>query len=114
MIRFGAFNTRNGQNGGLELALRGMEQGRVDCGVLQETKLTKGVYTREASGFWVMATEAPSDHRGSVAFFYGEAEHFAIKELCLHGPNVIIFQLVTGRRQWHVCRKNELNRELRS
>ena len=49
-----------------------------------------------------MVTEAPSAHRGGVAIFYLEAEHFVIKDLCLHGPNVISFQLVTGRRRWHV------------
>ena len=51
MVKFGTFNTRNGRNGGLELALRGIAQGRVDFGVFQETNLTKGVYTRDASGF---------------------------------------------------------------
>ena len=96
------FNIRNGQNGGLELLLRGMEQGQVDCGVFQETKLTKTFYTREASGFWVTATEAPSAHRGGIIFFYRKAEHFTVEELHLHGPNVITFQLVTGRRRWNV------------
>ena len=47
LIRFGTFNIRNDQNGGLELALRIMEQGQVDCGVFQETNLTKRVYARE-------------------------------------------------------------------
>ena len=64
------FNIRNGQNGGLELSLRGMEQGQVDCGFFQETKLTKLFYTREASGFWVTATKAPSDHHGGFVIFY--------------------------------------------
>ena len=64
------FNTRNGQNRDLELSLRGMEQGKVDCGVFQETKLTKIFYTQEASGFWVTATEAPSAHRGGFIIFY--------------------------------------------
>ena len=34
--------------------------------------------------------------------FYCKANHFAIKELRLHSPSVISFQLVTGRRKWHV------------
>ena len=58
---------------------------------------------REASGFQVMSTEAPSVHHGGVAILYREAEHFAIKELCIHGPNVISFKMVTGRRRWHVA-----------
>ena len=44
----------------------------------------------------------PSARRVGVAVFYCEVEHFSIKELFLHGLNVISFQLVTGRRQWHV------------
>ena len=102
MIRFGTFNIGNGKNGGLELELCGMAQVRVDCGVLQETKLTKGVYTRESSGFQVMATEEPSAHCGGVEIFHCEAEHFDIEYLLLHGTNVILFQLVTGWRRWHV------------
>ena len=39
---------------------------------------------------------------GGVYIFYREAEHFAVEELCLHGLNVIRFQLVTGRWRWHV------------
>ena len=79
-----------------------MSQVRVDWGVLQGTKLTKGVYKQEYSGFWVMATEAPSAHRGGVTIFYRKVEHFSIKELRLQGLNVISFNLVTLWIQWHV------------
>ena len=48
LIRFGTFNIRNGWNRGLELALCGVEQRRVDCGVFQEANLTKGVYVQES------------------------------------------------------------------
>ena len=34
--------------------------------------------------------------------FCREADHFAIEELRLHGPNVIIFHLVAWRQRWHV------------
>ena len=44
MIRFDTFNIRNGKNAGLELALFGMAQGQVDCGVFQEAKIKKVVY----------------------------------------------------------------------
>ena len=57
---------------------------------------------REASNFRVMPTEARSARRGGVTIFNRKAEHFAVEELCLHGPNVVSFQLVMGRRQWHV------------
>ena len=74
----------------------------MDCGVLKETKLTNIVYVWESSGFQTMAMETPSAHRIGIAIFYCKAEHFAIKELCLHGPNIISFQLMTGRRRCHV------------
>ena len=102
IISFVTFTVHNGRNGGRELALFSMSQVRADYGVLEETKLTKGVYTQESGGFWAMVTKAPIPHRGNIAIFYREAEHFAIKELLLHVPNVISFQLVTGRWRWHV------------
>ena len=49
-----------------------------------------------------MVTAVLSAHRGSVEIFYRKAEYFAIEELCLHGPNVISFQLVTGKWRCHV------------
>ena len=59
-IRFGTYNICNGQNKGLEAALRGMSQDNMDLGILQETKLTDGIYTRGLAGYSVIATDAPS------------------------------------------------------
>ena len=50
----------------------------------------------------MMVTEAPSAHCGGVAIFYRESDHFAIKELRLHSPNIIRFFLVMMRWQWHI------------
>ena len=99
MVRFSTYNIRNRRNGGLEFDISELTKEKVDVVVMQETKLIDGVYTRESSGFWVMATEAPSAHCGGVAIFYCKTEHFATKELRLYGPDVIRFQLVTGRRR---------------
>jgi hypothetical protein len=46
-----SYNIQNGCNGGLESALQAMKQMGVDCGILLETKLTKGVYARWSSGY---------------------------------------------------------------
>ena len=46
VVIFGTYNIRNGRNRGPELALIGLEQVKVDCGVMHETKLTDGIYTR--------------------------------------------------------------------
>ena len=42
-ICFGTYNIRNGHNGCLESALRGVGKSNVDMGVFQETKLTYGI-----------------------------------------------------------------------
>ena len=49
-IRFGTYNIRNGRNGGMDSALRGMSQANMDLGIFQETKYTDGIYTRELAG----------------------------------------------------------------
>ena len=95
-IRFGTYNIRNGRNGGLEAALRGMYQANMDLGILQETKLTDGIYTRGSAGYSVIATDAPSQHRGGVALFYRYKPHFVVDAVEKFGPNVLGFQLATG------------------
>ena len=69
-IRFGTYNIRNRRNGGLESALRGMDQANMDLGIFQGGKCTDKIYTRESAGYSVVATDAPSQHRGGVAVFY--------------------------------------------
>ena len=90
-IRFGTYNIRNGQKGGLETALRGMSQANMDLGILQETKLTDGIYTRGSAGYSVIATDAPSRHRGGVTLFYRSKPHFVVEAVEKFGPNVLGF-----------------------
>ena len=59
-IGFGTYNIRNSQKGGLETALRGMPQANMGLGILQETKLTDGIYTRGSAGYSIIAMDAPS------------------------------------------------------
>ena len=101
-IRFGTYNIRNGQKGGLEMALRGMSQANMDLGILQETKLTDGMYTRGSAGYSLIATDAPSRHRGGVALFYRSEPHFVVEAVEKFGPNVLGFQLATGARRWYI------------
>ena len=74
----------------------------MDLGVLQETKLTDGIYTRRSAGYSVVATDTPSRHHGGVAIFYLSTPHFAVEAVEKFGPNVIRFQLVTGARRWYI------------
>ena len=57
-IRIASLNIRSGQAGGLEAALRALQQGNIDVGVLQETKLMRGVHTRYRAGCDVWETQA--------------------------------------------------------
>ena len=102
-IRFGAYITQNGRNGGLEYALRRMSQRNVDLGVFQETKVTGGVFARDSSRYLVTKTEAPSLYSDSVAVFYRKSEHFFLEALSLHNLNVVRFHLVTRQQRWHVA-----------
>ena len=97
-IRFRTYNFRNGRNGGLEAALREMSQANMDLGILQEMKLTDGIYTRGSVGYIVVATDVPSRHYGGIAIFHQPAPHFAVEAVQKYGPNVIGFQLAKGVR----------------
>ena len=96
------YTIRNGRNRGLESALRGMSQANMDLGLFQETKLIKRIYTRESSGYRVVATEAPSVNSGGVAVFYRVAEHFSVEVLQTYGANFFIFQLDSVVRRWFI------------
>ena len=69
-IRFGTYNIRNRRNSGLEAALWGMSQANMDLGILQETKLMDGIYTRWSAGYGVVAMDKPIRHRGGVEIFH--------------------------------------------
>ena len=101
-IRFGTYNIRNGRNGGLEPALRGMYQANMDLGIFQETKCTDEIYTRESAGYRVVATDAPSRHRGRVALLYRLSPLFAVEAVREYGPNVMSFEVATGARRWYI------------
>ena len=101
-MRFGTYNIRNGRKGGLETALRGMSQANMDLGILQETKITDVIYTRGSAGYSVIATDAPSLHRGGVKLFYRSEPHFVVEAVEKFGPNVMGFQLATGERRWYI------------
>jgi hypothetical protein len=81
-----------------------MKQMGVDCGVLLETKLTKGVYTCWSSSYNVRITHAPSKWQGGISLFWRTSEMYEIKEVELCGPNVLSFQLVSGATRWYIMR----------
>ena len=80
----------------MESALHRMSQANMELGVFQETKVTKGIYMQESSGYRVVATEALSANSTSVAVLYRAAEHFSVEALQTYGVNVTSFQLASG------------------
>ena len=71
-------------------------------------KIARFTFTSEpinctkVAGYRVVATDAPSRHRGGIGLFYREGADFAVEEVRLYGPNVISFEVVTGRRRWYI------------
>ena len=90
-IRFGTSNIRNGRNGGLELALRGMSQANMYLGIFQKTKVTDRIYTHGSTGYNVVTTDTPSQHHGRVVMFYQPAPYFAVEAVRQFGTNVLGF-----------------------
>ena len=74
----------------------------MDLVILQETKLTDGIYTCGSAGYSVIATNAPSRNRGGVELFYRSEPHFVVEAVEKFGTNVLGFQLATGARQWYI------------
>ena len=101
-IRFGTYNIRNRRNGGLESTLRVMSQANMYLGIFLEKKCTDGIYTHESAGYCVVATDAPSRHRGGVALFYRPSPLFAVEAVREYGSNVLSFELVTGELRWYI------------
>ena len=79
-----------------------MAQANIDLGVFQETTCTDGIYTRESAGYRVVATDAPSRHRGGVELFYRPSSLFAVDVVREYGPNVLSFEVATGGRRWYI------------
>ena len=82
--------------------MRALEQANVDLAFLTEAKLTGGIHARRGNGYDVIATNAMSKQRGGVALCYRKSDHFEVEETVKHGPNVMAFQLETGRRRYYV------------
>ena len=102
VVRFGAYNIQNSCNGILKSALCGIDQVKIDLGLLQDTNITDRVYARVYMVFCVVVLDSPSFHRRGVVLFYKESLRFTVEARQHHGPNAISFQLVTGGQCWYM------------
>jgi hypothetical protein len=69
-VALALFNIQSGRNGGIEAALRAMDQLGVDIGFLLETKLMGGIYTQHLLGYNVLALNATLSSSGGIALFW--------------------------------------------
>ena len=63
----------------------------VNTAVLQESKLTGGIYTHSLSGYLIVVTNAPSRSLGKVALCWREGEHFEVEGTKIQGPNMLTY-----------------------
>ncbi len=101
-IAIASFNIQSGRNGGLEAALRAMDQLGVDIRLLVETKLTRGIYTRHLLGYDVLASTATSSSSGGIALFWRGNILYEVEETRIWGPNVISLHLMMGSTRFFV------------
>jgi hypothetical protein len=101
-VSFALLNIRSGRNGGLEGALRAMDQMGVDIGFLLETKLTGGIYTHYSSGYSVLTSSATSVRQGGIALFWRGNNSYEVEKMQIWGANVISLQLKMDNARFFV------------
>jgi hypothetical protein len=74
----------------------------VDCGVFTETKITDDIYTRYSLGYNVFALNAVSIWQGGISLFWRDNDLYKIEESKIRGPNMLSFELVTGKTRFYV------------
>ena len=102
LICLGSYNIRNRGNGGLDYAIRGMDQANLELGVLQDIKVKDGFYTRRSSGNIFFTIDVPSRQHVRVLVFYYTLPRFSKEALHQFGTNLISFHLESGGRQWYI------------
>ena len=110
-ITVATYNVRDGRGRGedgeeyigIVSSARAMGMMNVDVAVLQETKITDPVFAaRNFEGYAILAAAADSDRRGGVALLVRENDNFSVENEKVRGPNVISFELITGKdERWY-------------
>jgi hypothetical protein len=102
LVALTSFNIRSGRKGGLEAALRAMDQLGVNIRFLVETKLTEGIYTWHSSGYDVLGSTTRLSSSGGIALFWRGNGSYMVKETRVWGPNVISLHLMMGACQFYI------------
>jgi hypothetical protein len=73
----------------------------IDFGILMETKITEGIYTRFLSGYNVFVSNAVSVQQEGIALFWKPNKLYEIKEWRTCGPSVITFVVELGGKRYY-------------
>ena len=101
-IRLATLNIRQGRAGGLEAALRALQQGNVNVGVLKETNLRDGMHAQQGAGYTIWATVAESMHQGGILVVWREDAGWQVEGIINFVPSMVIFLLISRSRKWYV------------
>ena len=63
---------------------------------------TKGIFTREYSGYKVLDLAAPIMNSGGIVVFYHATEHLSMEALQLYGANAVSFHLDLDGHRWFI------------
>ncbi len=84
-------------------AAKGLRQMGLGCAVITETKLTDARYSKHVEGYHVIASEAMSPQQGGIALLWTAGhQDFEVEAVKIVSPNVLTFQLVTGKVRFFV------------
>ena len=102
-LSLGKYHTRNGQGSVIVQAIWAARIGSFDLMILTETKITNKAYCRNRMGYDVVCskdiTTVDGDAQGRVVMIVREQLQGCIIELMqFHGPNMLIFKVVTKKR----------------
>ena len=99
-LRWCTYNIMHHGLGRLQQVLKSCSQMNMDFGILTETKFTNEAYPRSYHGYHIRATEASNVQGGVVVFWREQLAVFSVESVKLIGPNILSFELVSGRRRW--------------
>jgi hypothetical protein len=97
------WNIRCGQNLGLASAAKGLAQMGIGAAILTEMKIMDNRYPKLTSGYKVISLKAKTNKQGGIALVWKEGHSsFKVEAARVVTPNLLIFQLVTGYKQFYV------------
>ena len=105
-IKMATYNIRDGRQEGLQSATRALGRTGADIAFLQEVKIKDPKFaTKRFDGYEIRTAAAGTARCGGVALLVRENNEwaFTVENEKVVGPNVISFELVTGRhKRWFV------------